>query len=145
MAEGKPFPVISCKDMKPIVRAVSSCPNSIPKAPSPNTITVSIRVSTDEFWGWGLGSHKHSVHSTHLIWTKYNTMLTLSPFKFLFLSLHHPPQLYAFIPLPVYVIPLAEQVIQSKVLNQELVNDLWIKTTGYFCKSSFIGTAMLIC
>lgn len=72
-------------------------------------------------------------------------MLVLSPLKFLFLSLHHPPQLCAFIPLPLYVIPFAEQMIQSKVLNQELANDLWIKTTGYFCKSSFIGIAMLIC
>ena len=73
--------------------------------------------------------------------------LTLSPFKFLFLSLYHPPLwvLCAFIPLSLNVIPFTEQMVRSKVLNQELVSDLWITTTGCFCKSSFVGTAVLIC
>ena len=53
MAEGKPFPVFSCKDMKPIMRALSSCPNYILKAPSPNTIALSVKVSTNGFFGGG--------------------------------------------------------------------------------------------
>ena len=35
----------------PIKRALLSSPNDIPKMPSPNTITLGIKVSALEFWG----------------------------------------------------------------------------------------------
>lgn len=54
--------VLSSKGTNPILEALPSRPKDLPKAPSPNTILLGIRVSAYKFWG---DTNIQSVALTH--------------------------------------------------------------------------------